>query len=373
MLAFPGGRGKLGSGMNENAQRIKEYLSGCYPETDWPTLLYQAEEWSSTRPLEGLRILDATPLYRNTLAKFMPLLAAGAQLFVPAKYRIPFDPAIYAMLPELGIRYATKEDTESLDIVLDCAGQCTRLTPSLGYCELTRSGASRYERTRRPVFMVDDSRIKRIETMLGTGDSFFRALKQLGYGEVASRRLLVVGYGKVGRGIVHYACKYGMKVTVADIVDKSGEVPGDVSFVPINDMEAFNDAVLHAWCMVTVTGRISALRHQLHAAAVIDSPVLLANMGVEDEFGSQIPENRVLNHKHPLNFILEEPTSMRYIETTMALHNACGLDLLTQDLPPHCISPCPDVEERLLAVALERGSIADDYPLVECLYNNSVR
>lgn len=359
--------------MNENAQRIRNYLTGYYPETEWPTLLYQAEEWNKTKPLEGLRILDATPLYRNTLAKFMPLLAAGAELFVPAKYRMPFDASIYAMLPEFGIRQASRGDTETLDIVLDCAGQCTRLTPSLGYCELTRSGAPRYERTRRPVFMVDDSRIKRIETMLGTGDSFFRALGQLGYADVAGRRLLVVGYGKVGRGIVHYACKYGMKVTVADIADKSSELPGDVSFVSVNDMEGFNEAVLHAWCMVTVTGRISALRHKLHAAAVIDSPVLLANMGVEDEFGSQIPESRVLNLKHPLNFILEEPTSMRYIETTMALHNACGLDLLTQDLPAHCLAPCPDVEEQLLAVALKRGSIADDYPLVESLYNTPGR
>ncbi len=357
--------------MNGNAQRIKKYLLGYYPQNEWPTLLYQAEEWSQSKPLEGLRILDATPLYRNTLAKFMPLLAAGAELFVPAKCRMPFDPGIRAMLSDFGIRQASKSDAVDFDIILDCAGQCTRLTPTLGYCELTRSGVPRYERARRPVFLADDSRIKRIETILGTGDSFFRALEQLGYGDVAGRRLLVVGYGKVGRGIVHYACKYGMKVTVADIADKSGELPGDVNFVSVNDMENFNEAILHAWCMVTVTGRISALRHKLHAAAIIDSPVLLANMGVEDEFGSQIPESRVLNCKHPLNFILDEPTRMRFIEATMALHNACGLDLLTQDLPPHCLPPCPDVEEQLLAVALGRGTLSEDYQLVESLYNTA--
>lgn len=350
--------------MNADVQRIKDYLLAHYDEKEWPTLLCQAEQWADTRPLEGLRILDATPLYRNTLAKFLPLLAAGAELFVPGKCRMPFDPAIRAMLPEFGIRQAAKGDAPTFDIILDCAGQCTRLTPTLGYCELTRSGVPRYERTRRPVFLVDESRIKRIETMLGTGESFFRAMQQLGHRDFAGRRLLVAGFGKVGRGIVHYACKNGAKVTVADIVDKSGELPQGVEFIHVNDTEKFNDAILHSWCMVTVTGRISALRHKLHAAAIIDSPVLLANMGVEDEYGSQIPESRVLNHKRPLNFILEEPTSMRFIETTMALHNACGLDLLTEDLPKHCLPPCPDVEEQLLGIALQRGCIAEDFQLI---------
>lgn len=342
--------------MNEYAEKIRAELLRYYPEQEWPTLNHQAREWAESRPLEGVEILDATPLYRNTLGKFMALLAAGAEVYVPDGWGMPADPDVLANIEQYGIRRARKKDN-FFDIVLDCSGIGSRLTPTLGACELTRSGVHRYKHALRPVFIVDDSRIKRIETTLGTGESFFRALEKLGLGDVAGRRLLVIGYGKVGKGVVHYARRKGMKVMVSDIEDKANELPGDVSFVNVSDHEAFNNAILRSWCSVTVTGREGALRHKLHAAAVIDSPVLLANLGVEDEFGTDIPAERVLNRKKPLNFILDEPTSMRFIETTMALHNACGLDLLTADLPHCCLPPCPDVEERLLRIATTKGTI----------------
>ncbi len=342
--------------MNDAAQRIKDYLLTIYPEQEWPTLLAQAEEWSASRPLEGLRILDATPLFRNTLGKFMPLLAAGAELYVPWRPLLPTSAEVEALLPRFGIRRAEKRDN-FFDIILDCAGQCKRLTPTLGACELTRSGVACYERATFPVFNADGGRIKRIETILGTGESFLRAMEELGYKELAGRRLLVVGYGKVGRGIVHYARKAGLEVTVADIEDKSAELPQDVGYVSVADSAAFHAELLRSWCLVTATGQMGALRRRLDAATVINSPVLLANLGVEDEFGPAIPASRVLNNKKPLNFLLEEPTRMRFIETTMALHNACALELLTADLPHCCLAPPEDLEGRLLATARSAGLI----------------
>lgn len=347
--------------MNDNAARIAEYLSTFYSPEEWPALLTQAEEWAVTRPLEGLKVLDATPVYRNTLGKYMALLAGGAEVYVPARNKLPGDPAVLRSVTDFGIQYARKGD-DFFDIVLDCAGQFCRMNPTLGFCELTRSGVERYEHARRRVFVADSGRIKRIETVLGTGDGFFRALAKLGHGDVSNRRLLIIGYGKVGRGIAFYAREKGMKVTIADTDDKSGELPGEFSFVDANNVEAINEAILRSWCTVTATGHISALRRQLNntAAAVTNSPVLLANMGVEDEYSSQIPTERVLNNKRPLNFILEEPTAMRYIETTMALHNACGLELLTQDLPNKCMPPSPDVEEHLLNIVCTKGLIGND-------------
>ena len=346
--------------MTPQVEKLHAYLNGFYQPEEWPTLLAQAEEWSATKPLEGLNILDATPLFRNTLTKHMALMAGGAKVFVPEKSKMPSDPAIFAMLGEFGIGTARKGDN-SFDIVLDCSGQFSRLKPTLGFAELTRSGVKKYEHApTRPVLVADAGRIKRIETMLGTGESFFRAMQQIGHGNFAGRRLLVVGYGKVGRGIVLYALKNGLKITVADVQDVTGELPDGVAYVDPNDTEAFNAAASRAWCLVTATGVAGALRRRLQAATVATSTVLLANMGVEDEFGSEIPESRVLNKKLPLNFILEEPTALRYIETTMALHNACALELLTQDLPHRCMTPPQDVEDKLLSIAAERGVIGGD-------------
>ena len=336
--------------MNAHAQRIRDYLLNFYSEEKWPCLQHQAKEWSVTQPLKGLRILDGTPIYRNTLGKYMALLAAGAKLYVPESPGMPFDADIKAMLPGLGIHTADRDDKD-FDIILDCAGQFKCLHPVLGFVELTRSGVERLQHIPHPVIVADSGRIKHIETTHGTGDAFFRAMAQLGHNHVARKHLLVVGYGKVGRGIVTHALRHNMHVTVADIRNVQDILPPGVGFISMEQTEGLHTAALQSWCIVTTTGRLNAVRKKLSVPNIINSSVLMANMGVEDEYGPDVPASRVLNNKRPLNFILQDPTDMCYIEATMALHNACALELLTCDLPHRHLPPPPDVEERLLQIS----------------------
>lgn len=335
--------------MNKQSQTIVSWLTDFYPQGQWPSLLKQAEEWAETQPLKGLRILDATPLYRNTLAKFVPLLAAGAELYLAEKPAMPHDKKMLAQAVKFGIP-AVHPRKQEFDIILDCAGSYHKLQPTLGYCELTRSGAARYEHSSRPVFLADAGKIKRLETILGTGDGFFRAMTQLGHRPRPGASLVIVGYGKVGHGIAYYASKHKLKLTIADISENAaGDIPEGARFINVRDREQFNDLVMNSWCLVSCTGKFGALQSCLNLPALHHSPVLLANMGIEDEFGEKIASTRVLNGKAPVNFVLEEPTTMRYIETTMALHNACALELLTADLPHNTLlPPPPDVEARLL-------------------------
>ena len=351
--------------MSADTAKLRDYLLGYYPACEWPTLLNQAEEWEARKPLEGVRILDATPVFRNTLAKYMALLAAGAEVWIPGHPAL-YGPGMTATAASFGIHTASKRDTE-FDIILDCAGQHNRLHPRLGFCELTRSGVARLERVPHPVFVADSGRIKRIETILGTGEGFFRALQQLGHTELKGKSLVVVGYGKVGRGVVFRAQQLGMRITVADLRDIRDELPAGVQAIGMNDTELLTTAITHSWCTVTCSGHINALRRRINASAVHNSGALLANLGIEDEFGADILPERVLNRKIPLNFILEEPTAMRYIETTMALHNACALELLTADLPHTLMPPPPDVEERLLAIAGRHGHLGDELRALEAM------
>lgn len=43
--------------------------------------------------------------------------------------------------------------------------------------------------------------------------------------------------------------------------------------------------------------------------------------------GAGNSENRLLNEGRPLNFILSDPTQMRYIDPPLALHNQGALEL----------------------------------------------
>ena len=52
-------------------------VAQAYASNEYPVLLNQYEVWANTRPLAGLRVLDATPVFENTLAKHAALLAAA--------------------------------------------------------------------------------------------------------------------------------------------------------------------------------------------------------------------------------------------------------------------------------------------------------
>ena len=111
---------------------------------------------------------------------------------------------------------------------------------------------------------------------------------------------------------------------------------------------------------MTATGVPGAATAACPADVFIRSKALLANMGVEDEFGAGVPAGRVLEAKHPLNFILKDPTLMKYIDATMALHNEGAVILASKKMPAGLLEPDAATEERLLSICRERGIISDE-------------
>lgn len=331
-----------------------------YRRSEYPALADQACRWRRSKPLAGLRVLDASPLFGNTLLKHRTLLAGGAVLSVAVAPHLPSDPAARAAVAALGVPIVNpRAPGMRFDVVLDCAGLHADVEATLGYVELTRSGGAAYRNCQRPVFWADDSSIKRIETGLGTGDGFFRALQQLGYGAFHGRTLVLFGYGKVGHGVVFRALEEGVAVTV---VDAPGRLPSPrpgVTGISRLDRAAVEDALRSAWCVASATGVRGALAAVLDPETLVRSRALLANLGVEDEFGDAVPEERVLNAKKPLNFLLQEPTRLRYIDPVFALHNAGALALREgRDLPAGLLQLSPALEARILAAVRRDGLIA---------------
>lgn len=324
---------------------LQKFIEERYDRDDYPTLIYQSEKWRTEKPLKGLTILDATPIFANTVAKYIPLLEAGATVSVGVSGVMPKDDAVVNFLRSNGIEIMRPDCGRSFDIVLDCAGAFSSVNARIGYVELTRSGVEVYKNCQKPVFLADSSKIKCIETSLGTGDGFFRAMAQLGYNNWSGNRLVIFGNGKVGRGIATYGRKNGAEVVVFDEKSKREEV-----------LNAISDA----YAIVTATGVRNAVTS--FADAINRSNALVANMGVEDEFGDGVPSCRVLEQKKPLNFILKEPTNMRYIETTMALHNSGAVELL-HTKQKGLIEPDVKLEEELLEIVRRKGSI---------LFNNDI-
>lgn len=340
---------------------LYDFIRQFYDPSEFPALAKQAERWQLTRPLAGRRIYDATPVFRNTLVKYYALQCAGAEVTAAVGENLPCDKDICRMLKNFNIRLAdTAANSEKYDVVADCAGTSRHVVSTCGYVELTRSGLDYYENWHQPVFSADSGVLKKLETVLGTGEGFLRAMRQLGYNDFCNRNIVIFGGGKVGRGVAHYAQRAGAKVTVIDLQEVN--LPENISFVNGNDPAAVLQKIADAWCVVSVTGCAGALAPW--SRALNDSPALIANMGVEDEFGSLLPESRVLNRKQPLNFILEEPTMLKYIDATMALNNYGIVKLLSGTLAPGINFPEAALERSIVADIRESGAIAGEMEFI---------
>ena len=379
---------------NRHIMLFDEIIDDTYEVSEYPALAGLAQEWSETRPFAGLRVLAATPVFRNTLVQYRALLAGGADLSVGiandsgAGAEMPCDSGVVALLresniPVVGLQDALKAEScgEGFDLVLDCAGQFSACHPKYGFVELTRSGVQFYENSEKPVFVADSGIVKRIETSLGTGEGYVRALLQLGYGNVgrngadagnvgaafAGKSFVVFGSGKVGQGIVLQLLREGAHVQV--VTDKARGVSPflDANGVPVadcNDLKSVVALVSAADFVVTATGVKGALDRPELTTALLSSKAVIANMGVEDEYGSGVPAGRVLAEKKPLNFILEEPTHLKYIDASLALHAALG-ELLLQEASGRedanknagPMDPPTELEQRILSMTMQDGLI----------------
>ena len=403
-----------------------EILNDAYEKREYPALSAFFAEWSGTRPFRALRVLVATPVFRNTLLEYRALIAGGADLVVGVAGGMPCDPGIVEVLrgngiPVIGLQEALEMEARcaesgdcAFDLILDCAGQFSACHPRFGFVELTRSGVQFYEKCEHPVYVADSSVVKRIETCLGTGEGYVRALAQLGYdfcldsgtdgsldagrdgsldagrdtldsgtdgAPSGGKKFIVFGSGKVGQGIVLQLLRSGADVHVVTDSSQGANPFLDANGVPVtdcNDLDAVASLVRGADFVVTATGVKGALDRPQVVEALLASGAVLANMGVEDEYGPNVPASRVLAEKKPLNFILEEPTHLKYIDASLALHAALGELLVNEargsgeggavygkggagankNAGPQ--DPPSELEQRILSMTMQNGVIGPE-------------
>ncbi|MGE4285020.1 MAG: NAD(P)-dependent oxidoreductase [Phycisphaerae bacterium] len=338
--------------MMYNAERLLDYVKSKYNTDEFCCLLEQYEKWSGERPFEGLRLLDGSPLFQNTLAKIAPLAASGAEVVIGLHSACPYDSRVAEMLDAAGfeIQFDVLSGGE-FDLVLDCAGVYHDHKPRLGYSELTRSGEKYYEKSSPACFSADRSIIKYFEDYLGTADGLIRALEKLNLSP-AGRKVLQFGCGKVGAGIRERLMELGAEVVV---VEDAARFAGGFSVIDCRDERAVYEALESAWAVVTVTGGRDIISRFYDAGRFVRSGALLINMGAEDEYGADVPARRVLNSKAPLNFLLPEPTLLRYIDATLALHNEAIGFFANATGGSGIITPPAEIEGRLIETTLEKN------------------
>lgn len=344
---------------------LSKYTAQFYHSEERAALEMQISDFSSDRTLAGKKVLDATPVFRNTLNKYLPLLKAGVDLTVGYGGNVPFDAGIITVLENSGIRTVENgKSSETFDFILDCAGANANVAVRYGVSELTRSGFYHYCELGKKVFLADSSRIKIIETAIGTGDGFFRAMQKLGCGSLKGRNIMICGCGKVGSGVAMYCLEAGANVYAVDDWNNR-RIPEEIHAVSRFDREKIDSLLDSMYCLITATGIYGGLTETLDLNKLVKSEILIINIGIEDEFAGLVPHERILNNNRPLNFILEEPTLLKFIDPTMALHNA-GMQVLFNDCGDEkFILPSEKLNEYYLNIVRRDGIINRELDMLE--------
>ncbi|MDP3561789.1 MAG: hypothetical protein Q8R83_06405 [Legionellaceae bacterium] len=301
------------------------------PQNSMPFLDNYREQVQDEKPYQGLTILHNVPLTWMTVFKIEALALGGAHVTSTSPKSLPFEKRAADLLTQANFKVEDVLSCNGLfDLHLDCCAELMYLpSPQLGAVELTQSGSKLYQATaiNYPVVSVDDTKLKVLETFLGTADGFFRALSGHMGTEINNQSFVIFGQGKVGRGIVHAIKQITDHITVVEIEENlTVRYPG-VCYIDAANRSQIQDAIANAHCTVTATG-VKHLLSEFYGFKKTDfGKSILINMGAEDEFGANFALNEVLFNKMAFNFSLTEPTAFRYLDPILYSHNL-AIDLI---------------------------------------------
>ncbi len=324
--------------MNYNLSSFS-LLDSLFEPNDNYFLNQQLEHFQINKPLKGIKILQNIPLTFETLKKVEVLASSGAELTITNVSIIPPEMKAKKVLEDAGIHVELDHDNikNNYDIILDCSAEFLgKITPRIGTVELTRTGALKYRDSKDlayPVIDIDFSRTKKIETVLGTSEGFFRAFKELtSLNDLSEKPFTIFGFGKVGQGITRRLLDAKAIVTIVEIDPSRISLAETMGCKTINgnSVQEVNECAKNSFAIITATGRNNIISEKYDVSAFIGK--ILANMGGGDEFGENIPKVAALADKAPINFAIDKPTLMKYIDPIFYFHNLSAEILTHFDL-----------------------------------------
>ncbi len=306
-----------------------------FSKDEMPFLIRSTEKMSKEKPLLGKKIVHNCHLTLSTLCKIAPLLVSGADITVTMTPSLKCHDGIVELMREANINFIEPSNLkDDYDFSLDCcAGLLEIIHPRFGAVELTQTGSIRYKKSKcnYPVISIDESRVKKLETLLGTGDGFLRALLYFTQQDITNKKFILFGFGKVGHGICKALRPYTKQIV---IVEKNPDLIQQILYehkiaLHLDNLSEIKKHIRNAFCVVTATGESDMISRYFDKLD-FENCEYLANMGSEDEFGDKFNNDDALHGKAPINFALAQPTLIKYLDPVFYAHNY-GIDILLQN------------------------------------------
>lgn len=212
-----------------------------------PLLRSLEEEFSATRPFEGLRVALSVHLEAKTAYLCKVLAAGGAEMYVTGSNPLSTQDDVAASLVHSGLnvfawygatdeeyhRHISKVIEAAPNVIIDDGGDLVNmihehypeLIPNvIGGCEETTTGILRLVAMNRekmlkfPMVMVNNADCKHLfDNRYGTGQSVWDGINRTTNLIVAGKNVVVAGYGWCGKGVAMRAKGLGAEVIVTEI------------------------------------------------------------------------------------------------------------------------------------------------------------
>lgn len=258
--------------------------SGAH-KIDWvkkncPLLRSLEEEFSQSKPFEGIRIALSIHLEAKTAYLCKVLAAGGAEMYVTGSNPLSTQDDVAAALAADGLNVfawygSTPEEYEhhitcvlenNCNIIIDDGGDLvhmlhTKLQDKISYviggCEETTTGIIRLiamaknDELKFPMVLVNNADCKHLfDNRYGTGQSVFDGINRTTNLIVAGKYVVVAGYGWCGKGVAMRAKGLGARVIVTEIdpIKAIEAVMDGFDVMPMNEAAKIGDF------FITVTG-----------------------------------------------------------------------------------------------------------------------
>ncbi len=237
--------------MTSEIRDIKLAESGEH-KIDWvkkncPLLRSLEEEFSKTRPFEGIRVALSIHLEAKTAYLCKVLAAGGAEMYVTGSNPLSTQDDVAAALAAAGLSVfawydSTPEEYEhhisrvlehDCNIIIDDGGDLVntlhtkfpdKIRHVIGGCEETTTGIIRLialaneGKLQFPMVLVNNADCKHLfDNRYGTGQSVFDGINRTTNLIVAGKNVVVAGYGWCGKGVAMRAKGLGARVIVTEI------------------------------------------------------------------------------------------------------------------------------------------------------------
>ena len=302
--------------------RSSNYQNGT---GDLPLLNELAIRYADERPFAGLRVVSGHVLVFNSIATAHVLAIGGAEVTFCDPFPSPVTQRVMQQLAACGIPVLPMESAVyTADLFLDVTAVLGKHRLPKAAAEISRSGDLFYENQPCVTVSIDGAQVKKIECFFGIGDGMVRGWQLLNPSmPLAGLQVVQFGYGKVGRGVAWRLRQEQVNVTLVEIpgINRDLAILEGFDTVLASENLILEKTIAQADAIVAVSGVPNAVAHSIPATWLNSSQAVLVSLSAVDEFGDEIPPERILGGKgKPLNFHLESPTANRYVDPSLAGH-----------------------------------------------------